>query len=116
MNINLIGYISFGLTLLAFLISILALRASMRALRLAAIRNLRLKAIKRLTALEIELTEVVDSMASMHESLKKLRSRIGMRNLRAKSNGADPDVPDSRTDPDGWKRAMRLKLHNSKRK
>jgi hypothetical protein len=65
--------------------------------------------LKQLTQLETEMTEHADSIASLHASLKKLRSRVGMRNLR--ENGLDSaSMPDSLRDPAGYKRAMRLKL------
>ena len=116
MNSNLIGYIAGGLSVLALFISILSMSASVRAFRQASIRNLRLTSVKRVTAIEAELTEIVDSISALHDTLKKLRSRISMRNLRAKQSGDGDDIPDSRVDPDGWKRAMRLRLHNQSRK
>jgi len=55
------------------------------------------------------LTELQDAYEALLASHKKLRSRISMRDLREKrSNGSD--MPDSTTDPAGWKRQMRLQL------
>lgn len=65
--------------------------------------------VKQLTEIETTLTEHDDSLRALHASLKKLRSRAGMREYRARENGADA-VPDPTTDPAGYKRAMRLKL------
>lgn len=110
MNVNLIGYIGFGLTIVALFISMLSMRGSMRAYREASIRNVKLVSMKRLTAIETELTEIVDSMSAMHDSLKKLRSRIGMRNLRARRSGGDDDLPDSVTEPQAYKAEMRRRL------
>jgi hypothetical protein len=65
--------------------------------------------LTQLTQLHTELTEHADSIGHLNKSLAKLRSRIGMRELRA--NGHDPDgIPDSLRDPEGYKRAMRLKI------
>lgn len=67
--------------------------------------------LKRMTALEVEMTEITDSVKSIHTSLHKLRSRIGMRDLaERKKNEQVGDVPDSVDDPEGWKTAMRQKL------
>ena len=71
--------------------------------------------LKKIAELEIAVTEQTDAIAAYGESLKKLRSRVGMRKVREeRSNGSD--MPDPATDPDGWKRAMRLKLHMDQRK
>lgn len=64
--------------------------------------------LKRMAELESEMTEVTDAVAAYGVSLKKLRSRVGMRKVREERN-AD-DVPDHVTDPEGYKRAMRLKI------
>lgn len=46
--------------------------------------------------------------------MKRLHSRAGMREIRERRNGAAPDspdgVPDWRTDPEGYRRAMNRKL------
>lgn len=66
--------------------------------------------IKKLTSIETELTEHADSLAALHKSLKKLRARVGMRENRARGRTSEGEIPDSATDPAGYKRAMRLKL------
>ena len=73
--------------------------------------NKRSVSLARIAEVEATLTELSDAYSALLASHKKLRSRITMRENRAKAaNGADTDLPDSRTDPDGWKRAMRLQL------
>lgn len=67
--------------------------------------------LKRMSKLEAEMTDIVDSVASIHESLRKLRSRVGMRKVRADRENAADVIPDSKTDPAGYKRHMRLQLH-----
>jgi len=51
--------------------------------------------LRRLTELETTLTELLDSYDALLTSHKKLRSRIGMRQLRdkPKANGVDSDAP-----------------------
>jgi len=66
--------------------------------------------LKKLTVLETELTEHADSIEALHVSLRKLRSRVGMRENRAGKKAETDATPDARTDPAGYKRAMRLKL------
>lgn len=63
--------------------------------------------------IETAVTDLSDAVDSYERSLKKLRARIGMRASREKNaNGADPDMPDPVTEPDAWKRAMRLRLRS----
>lgn len=64
--------------------------------------------LKQLAEIQTELTDQADTISVLSSSMKKLRSRIGMRELRAK--GGDNEIPDSKTDPDGYKRFMRQKL------
>lgn len=68
--------------------------------------------LKRMTDLEVQMTEISDSVTALHESLRKLRARITMRQHRAEPKNTADGIPDSKTDPDGWKRAMRIQLHN----
>ena len=67
----------------------------------------------KLSKIETELTEHADSIEALHESLRKLRSRVGMRENRAAKGTTDGQIPDSKTDPAGYKRAMRLKLRGT---
>jgi biopolymer transport protein ExbB/TolQ len=64
----------------------------------------------------LHLQELEDNHEALSASHKRLRSRIGMQEMRArKRNGDDSqnalDLPDPRQDPEGWKREMRLRLH-----
>ena len=69
------------------------------------------KSLAKLTKIEAELTEHADSIASLHQTLHKLRSRVGMRELRQREKTQDIAAePDARTDPAGWKQHMRVKL------
>ena len=43
----------------------------------------------KIVALEAEITEIVDSMSSIRESLHKMRSRIGMREYRDRKKAAE---------------------------
>lgn len=71
-----------------------------------------------LRTLVLALQAVDDSLAALEASHKKLRSRVGMRELREKrkveSNGEDFDQ--EATDKEKWKREMRLKLHRGELK
>lgn len=68
--------------------------------------------LRKMTALEVEMTEITDSVSSLHTSLHKLRSRIGMRDLAKRREAEQSDaLPDSTVDPEGWKREMRKRLH-----
>lgn len=61
----------------------------------------------------LALQALDDGLAALEASHKKLRSRVGMRELREKrkveQNGEDFDATD--LDKERWKREMRLKLH-----
>ena len=74
--------------------------------------NKRSMALKQLAELQLEVTDHDDLIRQMYAGLKKLRSRTGMRELREKRKLDDSDLPDPKTDPEGWKKAMRLRIHN----
>lgn len=94
----------------AVLFSLFAFFYSLAVARWVYNNNAKSTSLRTLSKLEAEITELSDSVLSLHASLKKLRSRQGMRDLRARrANGSDA-VPDWREDPDGYKRAMRLQL------
>ena len=73
--------------------------------------NKRSIALKQLAELQLEVTDHDDLIRQMYDGLKKLRSRAGMRELREKRKVDDSDLPDPKVDPEGWKKAMRLRLH-----
>lgn len=57
-------------------------------------QNKRALSLRRIAELEATQTELLDAYNSLLASHKKLRSRIGMRNLREKrGNGVDLDKP-----------------------
>jgi hypothetical protein len=72
--------------------------------------NKRALSLRKMAEVETTLTELSDAYDALLASHKKLRSRISMRQRRAKDE--TDDMPDPKTDPAGWKRAMRLKLRN----
>lgn len=82
-----------------------------QALTFLQTNNKRSLSLARMAEVETSLTELTDAYDSLLRSHKKLRSRIGMRDVReAKKN----EVPDPRDDPAGFKREMRLKLMGNK--
>jgi hypothetical protein len=97
-------------TVPGLLLGLWAVILARRAVAWAKFHNSRNLSLKRLTEIETEMTELSDSVASLHGSLKKLRSRAGMRELRAGQTNGQGAIPDAATDPTGYKRAMRLKL------
>jgi hypothetical protein len=72
------------------------------------------KTLSHLTEIEATLTDHADAIASLHKTLKTLRSRIGMRELRARKTANGSDIPDAKEDPEAWKSYMRKKLHFDK--
>lgn len=72
------------------------------------VNNKRSRVLREIGELQAELTDLRDLYSMLNSTMKKLRSRIGMRELRARQ--ADDAVPDPATDPAGYKRAMRTKL------
>lgn len=103
--------------IIAFIFSLVALVYSIASVRTVAKRNARSISLKEIAILSGEVTDLKDAYASLLAQHKRLRSRIGMRENRdRKVNGAG-DLPDSLRDPDGYKKAMRLKhlTHITKR-
>lgn len=66
------------------------------------------KALAELAKLSSEVTGLADAYAALMESHRKLRSRIGMRDLRKRRD--DDDLPDSSSDPAAYKRELRSQL------
>lgn len=101
-------YSSLGFSLLALVLSVLSFQMT-----LGLNRNDR-----DFTNLVLAIAELEDLHEALSASHKRLRSRVGMRELRAKrKNGHDEDDQDDSppprpaVDPEQWKREMRLKLH-----
>ena len=72
--------------------------------------NEKSQVLHKLAEFESEMTMHADLINALRDSMKKLRSRIHMRNLNSeKATGAD-GYPDPEKDPEGWKRAMNQAL------
>ena len=67
--------------------------------------------LKKIAELQLAVTDHADLISGLYDGLKKLRSRSGMRELREKRKVDGSDLPDPKLDPEGWKKAMRLRLH-----
>lgn len=88
-----------------------AYASAVEALKTVQTENADSIGLRRLTELETSLTELTDSYEAVRTSLRKLRARITMRENRERPG--NDGLPDPRDDPDGYKRAMRLKLRES---
>lgn len=62
----------------------------------------------RLAQIDAEIAELTDSVGALSATMKRLAGRQAMRDHRARKANGD-GTPDPREDPDGYKRAMRLK-------
>jgi len=69
-------------------------------------------ALKEIAEMQLTLTDHADLLHQITAGIKKLRSRAGMRELREKRSLDGSDLPDPKLNPEEWKRAMRLRLHN----
>lgn len=73
-------------------------------------------------ALLLFIQELDDNHEALAASHKRLRSRVGMRDLRARRNesknepGDHPELPQPSRDQEEWKRQMRVKLHTGQLK
>lgn len=113
--------LSTALPYVALLFSIAALGVSFVGVQFA-LRNKRDERSHRHILLAI--TELEDQHEALSASHKRLRSRVGMRELREKRKNGDrpPNIdagdPDGQryNDPDEWKKRMRLKLHRGELK
>jgi len=99
----------------ALLVSVGSLGISFVAMQFA-LRNKRDE--RNYRKLLLWINEIDDNHEALSASHKRLRSRVGMRELREKKkNGADAQ-PGAETDvdPAEWKRQMRAKLHRGELK
>jgi hypothetical protein len=106
------GDIALGVAGLALLLSIYAVLYA-RAAVAAAIdeydaADRRAPSLKHVAALQTELTELKDSYDTVITSLKKLRSRVGMRELRDRGEVQPDGMPPS--DSPDWKKQARIAL------
>jgi len=106
-----------GLTVGATISAWIAARVAYRAEKYAegmgewmSLNNEKSLTMKGISEINLQLADHDDLLHSTIASLKRLHSRSGMRELREKRK-VNPEVPDPREDPEGWKRAMRLKLN-----
>lgn len=76
--------------------------------------NKRAVSLRRITELDVAVTELTDSYNALYESNKKLRSRIGMRSVREKrsqaGNGVDSNPPADEAGRAAYKATLRNKL------
>jgi len=87
------------------------------AVEFVQLQNKRSVSLRRLAEVETTLTELLDAYESLLQSHKKLRSRIGMRNLRDKrGNGVDSEsVPADESAKAAYKSKLRAKLQSEGR-
>ena len=77
-------------------------------------QNKRAVSLRRIADLETTCTELLDSYNSLLDSHKKLRARIGMRNIRNKrENGADLTPMSTDAEKSTYKANLRAKLRAS---
>lgn len=96
-------YVSFALALLSIVLSVAAFQLAM-----TRYRNLR-----DIRAMQLHLAELEDLHEALSASHKRLRSRVGMRELRSRRKAADNGFdshPSAPMDPEEWKKQKRLEL------
>lgn len=106
--------IATSLSVFALLFAVGAYRYAKECLQWIETNNKKSLGLKQLTQLHAELTDQADSIKHLNTMLTKLRSRIAMRDKRARDTVPDEngdDTPDPVKDPEAWKRHMRLQLH-----
>ena len=102
------------ISILSMVFAVAGVCYGMTALKYVRRYNKSSVTLRHLTKLETELTEHADSIAALNDTLHKLRSRVSMRTLRDKKKDNGDDLPDAKTDPEGWKAAMRLRIHQQR--
>jgi len=107
------GLFTVGVASVALLLAIWAVVVAYRAQKYCYRNTAAKLSRKALTDLQVAVTENADSVTALYESLRKLRARITMRQHRVNGKSAADGIPDSRDDPDGYKRAMRLQLRKA---
>lgn len=102
-------WVSLAIGSLALVVSFFAIQLALRQVRDE--RDFR--------GLMLFCQELDDNFAALSASHKRLRSRVGMRELRAKRNGEDNGdgiTEHDRESPEEWKKKMRAKLHRGELK
>ena len=101
----------------AFLLAVVSCGLSIFAFQLAMARHRNLRDIR---AIVLHLSELEDMHEALAASHKRLRSRVGMRDLRerrkSEKNGADDEPKREGFDPEAWKREKRLEIASGKLK
>lgn len=80
------------LSVFALVVSISARFFCRDAVQWLSESNARSTSLRKLTEIEAEMAEITDSVFSLHESLKKLRGRQSMRELRQRRKEAETDA------------------------
>lgn len=88
-------------------VSALSLALSLFAFQLSMRRYMDVRDFR---AMRLAIGELDDRLIALGDSHKRLRSRVGMRELRAR-RGQSENGADETTSADEWKRQMRMKLH-----
>lgn len=72
--------------------------------------NKRDKTLREMTQLQVEITELTDSVVALQDSMKKLRGRLHARTVNEnRANGKTDEL-----DPEEWKRKTNQQLLGSK--
>lgn len=94
----------------ALTFSVFALAISYFAVRFAYARVKNLRSHQNIIHHLHELEDMHEALSASH---KRLRSRVGMRELRARRKNGDDgstDHPSAEFDPEAWKKEQRLKI------
>lgn len=92
-----------------------ALFFSYAALRYVRENTARSISLRKVVALESEMTDIVEAIDSMRKSMHKIRSRINMREKRKQDGDGLPLPNGEPTDPDEWYVWARNRyLHNQR--
>lgn len=94
------------LSTIAVMVSILAVYFSSKALKVAAKGSAKSVSIQKLAMIEADLSETHQLIETLRDSLHKMRSRDGMKRLRAERAA----VPDATTNPEAYKQHLRAQL------
>ena len=98
------------ISLFALVFAVVAVMYAISAVKFVRTYNKKSVALAKLAELEAELTDQADAISQVNSSLKKLRSRITMRQRREDESNSS-DVPDASKDPEAWKQHMRQQIH-----
>lgn len=85
-------------------------RSTLKALR----RTLAAPATRSLQQLDSEITALSDALSSMQTTQRRLSSRVGMQDLRARRRGDTDGATDEPTDPAQRKAWLRKQLQSGK--